>query len=497
MNAIAKSVLEENRVGLFIVAYNAQNHIESTIERIPDDLKPLFDQIYVIDDSSTDQTTEVLRSIKMPKNCAPFKVFRTPENLGYGGNQILGYDYALEQGLDIVVLLHGDGQYAPERLPDILAPYAEGADAVFGSRFLRGRPLKGGMPLYKFFSNLFLSYIQNRLTSNELSEWHSGYRSYRTSLLARIPFRKNALDFGFDADIIIQATAAKAKIVEVSVPTFYGNEICHVNGFCYAWHCLKVATKYRLMQIELFYDPRFDIGVDYPYTVKTGRQTTHGFVRTHDWGNAQKVLDVGGGGGESIAQDLSDAGHRVLCVDQFTGGKTPASGKLEFLNANLNDPWPVEAGSRDIVFALDVLEHLTSPETALHESNRVLKSRGLLCASTANVAFLPVRMMLLLGIFNYGRRGILDLTHTRLFTKHSFRRIIENSGYEILKQRGFGPPIRDLVGRNWFLRVIDSILSWLAQVWPGVFAYQLLIIARKRTTIRELSHSTFHSDSSL
>ena len=130
---------------------------------------------------------------------------RQPRNLGYGGNQKSGYRWAIDHGLDVVVLLHGDGQYAPEVIEDLVAPLVEGsADAVFGSRMLtKGAARAGGMPLYKFVGNRILTTVQNALVGLRLSEWHSGYRAYRVDALADIPFDSYSDGFDFDTEIIL------------------------------------------------------------------------------------------------------------------------------------------------------------------------------------------------------------------------------------------------------------------------------------------------------
>ena len=182
-------------------------------------------------------------AINEPHSAFKITVLRTPENQGYGGNQKLGYRYAIDNGFDFVALLHGDGQYAPERLPDLLAPLIAGeADAVFGSRMIDKRAARaGGMPLYKWLGNQILTSFQNRMLGTRLSEFHSGYRLYSTGALAQIPFEKNTNDFHFDTEIIIQFVLKKLRIVELPIPTYYGDEICHVNGLKYAWDvCLTM-----------------------------------------------------------------------------------------------------------------------------------------------------------------------------------------------------------------------------------------------------------------
>ena len=144
-----------------------------------------------------------------------------PVNQGYGGNQKLGYHYAIEKGFDFVALLHGDGQYAPECLPRLLDPLRRGeADAVMGSRMLPGGgALKGGMPLYKFIGNKVLTWLENRLLRTDLSEFHSGYRVYSVEALRAIPFDRNSNDFHFDTEIIIQLQIAARTIREMPIPT--------------------------------------------------------------------------------------------------------------------------------------------------------------------------------------------------------------------------------------------------------------------------------------
>ena len=140
-------------------------------------------------------------------------------NQGYGGNQKLGYHYAIDHGHDVVVMLHGDGQYPPEQVRP-LARLALANGAAFGSRFGdRGSARRGGMPLYKFVGNRVLTKIQNRLLSTKLTEFHSGFRAYRTDVLARIPFALNSNAFHFDTEIFIQCIRAGADIVEMAIPT--------------------------------------------------------------------------------------------------------------------------------------------------------------------------------------------------------------------------------------------------------------------------------------
>src|SRR6185503_4952371 len=196
--------LGRKRLLIFIVAYNAQTTIEKVLSRIPPSLHSADAEVLIIDDSSTDNT--FLNGLRYQRQNSAFKitVLRTPENQGYGGNQKLGYRYAIDNGFDLVALLHGDGQYAPEKLPDLIAPLVRNlGDAILGSRMMDKRAARrGGMPFYKWIGNQILTAFQNRMLGTHFSEFHSGYRVYSTRALTQIPFEKNTNDFHFDTEII-------------------------------------------------------------------------------------------------------------------------------------------------------------------------------------------------------------------------------------------------------------------------------------------------------
>ena len=236
--------MKKYKLLIFIVAYNHEKTIESVINRIPKKLLKLYDlEILIIDDSSNDKTFEISKKIQknQKKNNVKVKVFYNPINQGYGGNQKIGYHYSIKKKFDFVVLLHGDGQYAPEELPKLLNGLQnDKLDVVIGSRMIKKKnALKGGMPLYKLIGNIILTKIQNFLLNKNLAEFHSGYRIYSVKSLKSIPFHLNTNDFHFDTEILIQLFLINSKIKEISIPTFYGDEICHVNGMKYAFNIIK------------------------------------------------------------------------------------------------------------------------------------------------------------------------------------------------------------------------------------------------------------------
>ena len=235
------------KIGVLVVAYEASATLESVLGRIPSDFRSTLHTILVCDDASSDDTYQVGMRVKQSCPDLPLEVIRRPVNLGYGGNQKAGYRWMIDRGLDVVVLLHGDGQYAPEFLAQMVKPILEGrADVVFGSRMLeRGAALRGGMPKYKFLGNKILSYLQNRIAGVHLSEWHSGYRAYSVASLAQVGFELNADYYDFDTQIILQMIASQQRILEIPIPTFYGDELSRVNGIRYGWRILKHTLRWR------------------------------------------------------------------------------------------------------------------------------------------------------------------------------------------------------------------------------------------------------------
>jgi glycosyltransferase involved in cell wall biosynthesis len=228
------------KIGIFIIAYNAVNHLIKTISRIPRETYDQVEEIFVIDDCSKDNTYYAALGYKHEHKIEKLTVHRNQKNQGYGGNQKVGYQYAIDRGLDVVALVHGDGQYAPEALPFLLEPFIKGeADMVFGSRMSTpGHALKGGMPLYKFMGNKILTTVQNKLSGLSLSEYHSGYRLYSMEAMKKLPFQSFTNTWHFDTQIILALAERNMRIVERPIPTYYGDEICHVNGIPYALNCI-------------------------------------------------------------------------------------------------------------------------------------------------------------------------------------------------------------------------------------------------------------------
>jgi len=260
------------RVIVVMPAYNAAKTLERTYRDLP---KDVIDKVILVDDVSQDETVEIARRLGL-------KVIVHVQNKGYGGNQKTCYLEALKDGADIVVMLHPDYQYDSTLVPELIAPIVAGrADMVLGSRFLGEGALKGGMPLYKYIANRFLTIVENLVLGLHLSEAHTGFRAYRRELLETIPFLLNSDKFVFDSEIIAQAVAFGFRLAEIGVPTRYFDEASSVNfknsviyGFSTLWTLVKyLAHKWGLASVPQFDKQLKDVMSRYHYTLI--RRGTH------------------------------------------------------------------------------------------------------------------------------------------------------------------------------------------------------------------------------
>ena len=482
--------LAQKRVLIFIVAYNAEKTIGSVLNRIPASLRNPGVEVLIIDDSSKDATFAAGLQHENRDGDFRITILRNPENQGYGGNQKLGYHYAIENGFDIVALVHGDGQYAPEKLPELLEPLIKGeADAVFGSRMLQKQDaLAGGMPVYKWIGNQVLSAFQNLMLGTQLSEFHSGYRLYSVAALRKIPFERNANDFHFDTDIIIQIRYAGLRIVEIPIPTFYGDEICHVNGLKYAWDVVKTMIRAKLHKKSLLYDRKFDVGpVEETYDLKLGFRSSH-TVALCSVRKGGRVLDIGCGRG-LVAELMAKEAAEVVGLDRYAPEKS-GSPNVSYRKWTIDaEPCPVDISEFDQIFLLDIIEHLKDPEVFMETLRAgAVHKRPEIVLTTANVGFFITRLMLLFGEFNYGRKGILDRTHTRLFTFRSLSELFEQTGYKVIEVRGIPAPYPKAIGNNILSRLLLLVNQALIKIpfLGGLFSYQIYVRAQARPTVPNL-----------
>jgi glycosyltransferase involved in cell wall biosynthesis len=467
---------------VLILAYEAEETIETVLDRIPTAIHEDFDvEILVLDDASVDETVDAGRRFGSTHPDLQITVLRNRVNQGYGGNQKVGYAYAIAHGLDFVVMVHGDGQYAPEKLPALLAPLRDGrADAVFGSRMLdKGGARRGGMPLYKFVGNRILTVAQNAVLGTDFSEFHSGYRAYSVDALRKVRFRLNTNDFHFDTEIILQFIVAGLRIEEVPIPTYYGDEISRVNGLVYAFNVMRATLRAWLHRTGLLFRRRLQpvtTGNEH-YELKLGFASSHSMT-LEAIKPSTAVIDIGAGPG-GMARHLMAKGCRVAVVDQFEPSDAPIG--IEVYVQNLNEKFEFRVTDFDYLLLLDVIEHMANPEDFLERLRDQFdfKPRTLIL-TTPNVAFFVQRFTLLFGQFNYGESGILDMTHTRLFTFRSLRSLLDDAGFQIRVIRGIPAPFPKVVRNPRLGKALVTLNLLLIRLSKSLFSYQIYVEAEAR-----------------
>jgi glycosyltransferase involved in cell wall biosynthesis len=471
---------------IFVIAYCAESTLQSVLERVPASLFADFDcEVLVVDDASEDGTFHIGSEYRRANPSVRMTVLRNEHNQGYGGNQKVGYAYAIEEGFDFVAMVHGDGQYAPEELPRLIAPLkVAAADAVFGSRMMeRFTALRGGMPLYKFVGNKVLTTLQNALLGTRLSEFHSGYRIYSVAILKRIPFNLNSNDFHFDTEIIIQLLNLGARIQELPIPTYYGNEICRVNGMKYARDVMFATVQNVAHRSGLLYQRRFDptLHQNEHYDLKLGYASSHTFAIDAVPEGAH-VLDVGAGPGQ-LARELVKKGCHVTLVDKYPPSVEHPN--IDFVQQDLDSELRFQVTPHRVVLLLDMIEHLKDPEKFLqHLREQFDYEPRKVILSTPNIAFFVQRLMLLFGQFNYGKAGILDRTHTRLFTFRAIQHLLRDEGFRIKAVRGVPVPFPKVFGDNVVGRGAVSLNLALIRLSKTLFSYQIFVEAESRPSVR-------------
>jgi glycosyltransferase involved in cell wall biosynthesis len=255
----------DKKVVVVMPAYNAAKTLKQTYLEVRE--QGLVDEIILVDDKSADATLLVAQGLEGLTTHAHAR------NKGYGGNQKTCYRLALEAGAEIVIMIHPDYQYTPKLIPAMVSIIGNGLHpCVLGSRILGGYAMKGGMPLWKYFSNRVLTLLENLLLGAKLSEYHTGYRAFSREILERLPLEKNSDDFVFDNEMLAQALWFGFTIAEVSCPTKYFPEASSINlrrSIQYGFGCLRTAFQFRLARMGLFRFSLFPAAKD-QRTVSTG-----------------------------------------------------------------------------------------------------------------------------------------------------------------------------------------------------------------------------------
>jgi len=241
------------KVVVVMPAYNAARTLRQTYEEVR--AQQIVDEIILVDDRSQDNTAAIARSLE------GVRVHVHERNKGYGANQKTCYRLALEAGADVVIMIHPDYQYTPKLIPAMVSIIASGLHpCVLGSRILGGYALKGGMPIWKYISNRFLTFVENLMLGAKLSEYHTGYRAFSREILERIDLGANSDDFVFDNQMLAQILWRGFTVAEVSCPTKYFPEASSINlrrSIRYGLGCLVTGLQFRLARTGLLHSKRF------------------------------------------------------------------------------------------------------------------------------------------------------------------------------------------------------------------------------------------------
>lgn len=420
-------------------------------------------------------------------DAARLTVLHIPAGLAYGDRQKLALDHARRRGADVILLTPVEHECDLSRALNLLRPvYSGEADLVLGDRFADGlRAAVGAMGWLRAMGNRLSAGVHGWLTGARHGDVHSAYRALRVDALRDIPFEENSPDRRFDGELLIQFQTFRRRIVDVAVPCCPSTAGQLGEGVLTALAAMKSDLRFFLHHKGFLYHSLFD-NKAVPYQLRTDRHSVHHWV-VAAIPPGSRVLDLGCSDGY-VAKALREKKCRVVGLDMYDSAGARANTD-EFHLANLEDLAPVarqvDFSRFDVVIALDVIEHLADPEAFLRILRANVRPGCQVILSTANVAYWIVRAMLLLGQFNYGKRGILDVTHKRLFTRATFSRICRVTGYQVTRVLGVPPPVQYVVPGSAG-RWLTAMHAGMSRGWPSLFGFQIILHLSPRLTVEQV-----------
>ncbi len=464
------------RVGLFLLGCGDAAVLSRTVARIPEGLEECLAEVVALGSEAGGDPTAA-KAAGAPR--FGLRLLRPFGRASYGALRKQAFEYALERGLDVAVVMRGDGRHPPEALPWLLHPaLVEGRSVVFASRLGRTEAVEAGMPLLFRVAHALASGVQNRVLGLRLHDYLTSFRVYAAPVLRAIPFHLNADDPAFDAQLTIQCRALGVTVHEAGVPDLWREHLTVREGLRQALRACAVALEYRLHQLHVIRRGQYFVDHGVHYSLKRSPTGSHmqivGAIRPDS-----DLLDLGCSQG-LLAGPLRAKGVRVTGVDVAPPERL-VTGLEEYHRRDLEQPLDLPPGRAfAYVVIADVIEHLRNRAELLRESRRLLTRDGRLIISTPNIALWFYRLSLLVGRFEYGPRGVLDRTHVHLYTRASFRRQVERAGFRIVKERVTALPFEvvfESTGRSRLVRGLSRAYHRLARLWPEMFAYQFILEA--------------------
>jgi methionine biosynthesis protein MetW len=475
----------EVRVGLFLFDCRDAESVRRTLEQIPPDLHRWLHEVVVMDDRATAAALpDLVRGDASAK--LGVVVHRNPREHGFGGARKAAFEYARLRRLDWAICLRADVDPSTRALRPLLEAVGRWPDTLLLASRAGGR----SAPLWRRVAHGIWSALLNRSLGLRLSDYGTSFRAVPTTILSRVPYLVNADDRQFDVQLLIQSRALSAPVREVPVASGWNESATPGEGLRHALRAVGTAIGYRLHQLHLIRRGRYFVDEGVYYTLKQSETGSHMQI-VEAIAPGARVLDLGCSQG-LLAAPLAEKGVSVVGVDVRPPDQV-AEALVEYYQRDLEEPLELPTGrSFDYVVCSDVIEHLRGRTELLRSARRYLREGGRLIISTPNVALWFYRLSLLIGRFEYGPRGVLDETHVHLFTRASFRRLVEKAGFHVVQERVTALPFEvvfESTGRSRLVRAVSRSYHALARWWPGLFAYQVILEAEIITLDEESTWS--------
>jgi methionine biosynthesis protein MetW len=424
----------------------------------------------------------------------PFDVclHHPPRELDFGALRKAAFEYGMRRHFDRLAIASGDGRHPVEHLDELLdACRAVPRSLVIGACHARPwRRRHEGMPLLQAAGLRLVHAVQNMILHLRVEDYQSSFRVYSSEALGRIPWQLNSDERDFDAEILVQFRALDAPIVEVEISPAWAEHGGSASALTHAVRVLPIPIGYRLHQLHLTRSHQYMVDRDIHYTLKVSPTGSHiQIIEAIEPGS--RVLDLGCSQG-LLAGPLREKGVEVVGVDIGSPDRI-ASDMKEFYQRDLEEDLDLpEERDFDYVVVADVIEHLRNRQRLLRGARRYLKQNGRLIISTPNIAIWFYRLSLLVGRFEYGPRGVLDVTHVHLYTRATFQREVEAAGFRVVKRGVTALPFEvvfEATGRSPVIRGMADFYYALARFWPSMFAYQNILEAEITTLDEEATSS--------